>query len=139
MNRKVTQRLRNIIDTPSSSVVREIFPIINTLGEELERLHSRTYTNISRQLTRNNYHELPELLFPLSSVAKELFKSDITWGKIISMYAIIGGLAVDSIRHDRYDHLYPLVEAFGEIIEEYLAGFLAENGGWVSNWVYSTF
>lgn len=128
----MTQRLRNIIDTPSNAVVREIFPIINTLGEELERLHSRTYNNVSRQLTRGNYQELSELLFPLSTVAKELFKADITWGKIISMFAVIGGLAVDSTKHDRYDHLYPLVEAFGEIIEEYLAGFLAEHGGWVS-------
>lgn len=129
MNRKVTQRLRNIIDTPSSSVVREIFPIINTLGSELERLHARTYTNISRQLTRNG--ELPEILLLLNAVAKELFKADITWGKVISLFAINGGLAVDCIRQGNYDYLAPLVEATGEIIEEYLANFLTENGGWV--------
>lgn len=82
LNRKVTQRLRNIIDTPSSSVVREIFPIINVLGDELEKLHVRTYTNISRQLTRSNFHELPELLLSYSEVAKELFKQEITWGKV---------------------------------------------------------
>lgn len=132
LNRKVTQRLRNIIDTPSSSVVREIFPTINALGSELERLHSRTYTNISRQLTRNTFgEELHEILLLLNAVAKDLFKSDITWGKIISLFAINGGLAVDSIRQGNYDYLGPLVEATGEIIEEYLGAFLTENGGWV--------
>uniref|UniRef100_A0A336JWG4 CSON013706 protein n=1 Tax=Culicoides sonorensis TaxID=179676 RepID=A0A336JWG4_CULSO len=131
LNRKVTQRLRNIIDTPSSSVVREIFPIINVLGDELEKLHVRTYTNISRQLTRSSFHELPELLLSYSEVAKELFKNEITWGKIISLFAISGGLAVDACKQGNYDHLQPIIEGTAEIIEEELAPWLISNGGWL--------
>ncbi|XP_063697009.1 bcl-2-related ovarian killer protein isoform X1 [Culicoides brevitarsis] len=131
LNRKVTQRLRNIIDTPSSAVVREIFPIINVLGDELEKLHVRTYTNISRQLTRSNFHELPELLLSYSEVAKELFKQEITWGKIISLFAISGGLAVDACKQGQYDHLQPIIEGTAEIIEEELAAWLISNGGWL--------
>ena len=34
----------------------------------------------------------------LSSVARNLLKVDVTWGKIASLYCVAGGLAVDCVR-----------------------------------------
>nr|AAF25955.1 BOK [Drosophila melanogaster]AAL13478.1 GH01265p [Drosophila melanogaster] len=119
LNRKVTQRLRNILDPGSSHVVYEVFPALNSMGEELERMHPRVYTNISRQLSRAPFGELEDSdMAPmlLNLVAKDLFRSSITWGKIISIFAVCGGFAIDCVRQGHFDYLQCLIDGLAEII-----------------------
>ncbi|EDW73732.1 uncharacterized protein Dwil_GK19537 [Drosophila willistoni] len=133
LNRKVIQRLRNILE-PSSHVVYEVFPALNSMGEELERMHPRVYTNISRQLSRAPFGELEDSdMAPmlLNLVAKDLFRSSITWGKIISIFAVCGGFAIDCVRQGHYDYLQCLVDGLAEIIEDDLVYWLIDNGGWL--------
>lgn len=55
------------------------------VGEELERMHPSLYTNVTRQITRPSSSDLqsadtaPAIL---SAVSRDLFRSDITWGKV---------------------------------------------------------
>ncbi|XP_034477485.1 bcl-2-related ovarian killer protein homolog B [Drosophila innubila] len=133
LNRKVTQRLRNILE-PSSHVVYEVFPALNSMGEELERMHPRVYTNISRQLSRAPFGELEDSdMAPmlLNLVAKDLFRTSITWGKIISIFSVCGGFAIDCVRQGHYDYLQCLVDGLAEIIEDDLVYWLIDNGGWL--------
>ncbi|XP_053679153.1 bcl-2-related ovarian killer protein-like [Anopheles nili] len=138
LNRKVLQRLRSSMEQCSALgggvVVREAFPILNGMGEELERMHPRLYTNVSRQISNEPWGELTEpdtVGYLLHVVAKDLFKSGITWGKVISLFAIAGGLAVDCVRQDHHDYLQQLIEGTADVIEEDLAGWLVEHGGWL--------
>jgi len=131
LNRKVTQRLRTILDTPATFSTREIFPALNAMGEELERMHPRVYSNVSRQLSRAAFGELQcadTAPFLLHAAAKELFKNEINWGKIISMFAIAGGLAVDIVRQGHYEYLHRLIDGTGDVIEEDLLPWLRDNG-----------
>ncbi|SPP73345.1 bcl-2-related ovarian killer protein homolog B [Drosophila guanche] len=133
LNRKVIQRLRNILE-PSSHVVYEVFPALNSMGEELERMHPRVYANISRQLSRAPFGELEDSdMAPmlLNLVAKDLFRSSITWGKIISIFSVCGGFAIDCVRQGHYDYLQCLVDGLAEIIEDDLVYWLIDNGGWL--------
>ncbi|XP_017150063.1 bcl-2-related ovarian killer protein homolog B [Drosophila miranda] len=133
LNRKVIQRLRNILE-PSSHVVYEVFPALNSMGEELERMHPRVYTNISRQLSRAPFGELEDgdmAPMLLNLVAKDLFRSSITWGKIISIFSVCGGFAIDCVRQGHYDYLQCLVDGLAEIIEDDLVYWLIDNGGWL--------
>ncbi|XP_030554387.1 bcl-2-related ovarian killer protein homolog B [Drosophila novamexicana] len=133
LNRKVIQRLRNILE-PSSHVVYEVFPALNSMGEELERMHPRVYTNVSRQLSRAPFGELEDSdMAPmlLNLVAKDLFRSSITWGKIISIFSVCGGFAIDCVRQGHYDYLQTLVDGLAEIIEDDLVYWLIDNGGWL--------
>lgn len=71
--------------TPTIQIMREVFPALSFVGEELERMHPRTYNGISRQITRAPGGDLqsPEnTAVLLGAVARELFKADITWGKV---------------------------------------------------------
>uniref|UniRef100_A0AAG5DIP1 Bcl-2 Bcl-2 homology region 1-3 domain-containing protein n=1 Tax=Anopheles atroparvus TaxID=41427 RepID=A0AAG5DIP1_ANOAO len=139
LNRKTLQRLRNSMEECSAEagagvVVREAFPILNEMGEELERMHPRLYTNVSRQISNEPWGELTEpdtVGYLLHVVAKDLFKSGITWGKVISLFAIAGGLAVDCVRQDHHDYLRQLIEGTTDVIEEDLSGWLVERGGWL--------
>ncbi|XP_054739413.1 uncharacterized protein LOC129245339 [Anastrepha obliqua] len=133
LNRKATQRLRTILE-PSSAVVYEVFPALNSMGEELERMHPRVYTNVSRQLSRAPYGELVDgdtAPMLLNLVAKDLFRSNITWGKIISIFAVCGGFAIDCVRQGHYEYLQLLVDGIAEIIEDDLVPWLVDHGGWL--------
>lgn len=110
------------------------------MGEELERMHPRIYSNVSRQLSRAPYGELVDsdtAPMLLNLVAKELFarssmdKERITWAKIISVFAVCGGFAIDCVRQGHYEYLQFLVDGVAEIIEDDLAPWLAERGGWL--------
>lgn len=101
--------------------------------EELERMHPRIYANVSRQLSRAPFGELDEAHtapYLLNAVAKDLLKNGINWGKIISIYTIAGGLAVDIIRQGHYDYLPRLIEGTVDVIEDDLVTWLMDNGGW---------
>ncbi|XP_055372557.1 bcl-2-related ovarian killer protein homolog B [Condylostylus longicornis] len=133
LNKKVTQRLRFLLE-PSSDVVYDVFPALNTMGEELERMHPRLYSNVSRQLSRAPFGELEDCdtaPMLLNLVAKELLKNNITWGKIISIFAICGGFGIDCVRQGHYDFLQFLIDGFTELIEDDLLLWLSENGGWI--------
>lgn len=105
------------------------------MGEELERMHPKIYTNVARQLSCAPFGELEEddsAPMLLSAVARDLFKveSEINWGKVISFFAVTGGLATDCVRQGHFDFLPRLIEVAAGIIEENLLGWLIENGGW---------
>lgn len=134
-NRKLgLQRIRSIVGTPSIHVVREVFPALLSVGDELERMYPRVYTGIARQLTRFGRGELktPETApVLLSAIARDLFKADITWGKVVSLFAIAGGLSVDCVRQGHPDYLPKLIEGVADVIEDELVTWISENGGWV--------
>lgn len=135
----LTRKIGSLIDTrptatATTPIICEISPIINSMGEELERMHPRIFSNVSRQLYQRSFGELTEadtapLL--LSAVAKDLFKNnDVTWGKIISLFAVAGGLSVDIVRQGHHEFLQPLIDATTNIVTDELAPWLQEQNGW---------
>lgn len=103
------------------------------MGQELERNHPRVFTNVARQLSRETAGELSsEESAPvlISAIARYLFKSDITWSKVVALFAVTGGLAVDCVRQGHPDYLPKLIEGVGDVIEDELIGWLNDNGGW---------
>ena len=68
----------------------------------------------------------------LSTIACELFKNEISWGRIISLYCVAGGLAVDCLRQGHPEYLIALIETMGAIVERDLAQWIVAQGGWVS-------
>ena len=67
----------------------------------------------------------------LSSVARNLLKTDVTWGKIASLYCVAGGLAIDCVQQGHPEYLYGIVETMGLVIERDAATWIAQQGGWV--------
>lgn len=55
------------------------------IGEELERMHPTLYTNVTRQITRASSSDsktVDTASVIVSAVARDLFRSNITWGKV---------------------------------------------------------
>lgn len=79
------QRMRSIVGTttPTVQIMREVFPALSFVGEELERMHPRIYSSVARQISRTPDLQSPEnTAVLLGAIARELFKTDITWGKV---------------------------------------------------------
>lgn len=106
------------------------------MGEYLERMHPKVYTHVARQLSCAPFGELADgdaAAILLSTVARNLFKPAvcIDWSRIISFFAVAGGLATDCVRQGHYDFLPRLVEVIPSIIDEFLLDWLMDNGGWL--------
>lgn len=106
------------------------------MGEMLEKMHPKVYTNVARQLSCCPFGELSDgdaAAILLSTVARYLFKSTsrINWSRVISFFAVAGGLATDCVRQGHLDYLPRLVEVIPGIIDEYLVDWLMTHGGWL--------
>lgn len=128
-------RLRSMVGTTSAIVVREVFPSLVCAGTEIERLHPKLYTNIARQSSISPGGVLVSdkaAATLLSAIGHDLFKADITWGKVVSIFAVAGGLAVDCVCQGHPEYLHGLMEGMVEVLEEFLADWIAMNGGWTT-------
>lgn len=107
------------------------------LGVELERMHPKLYSSVARQVqSRGSGGEIqsPEAAsFLLSTVARDLFRADISWAKVAALFAIAGGLALDCVLQGHAEFVPRLIESMSDVIEDELVVWIAENGGWVSN------
>lgn len=111
------------------------------MGDELERMHPRVYTGVARQICRNpggEFHTADAINLLLGAVGRELFRIEITWSKVISLFAIAGGLSVDCVRQGHPEYLPKLMESVSEVIEDELVPWINENGGWVNGYIQVT-
>lgn len=127
-------------DATSDNIAKEVFPFLNIACIELERLYPKLYSNITRQLS------LPPLTSEkvdidmgevLLAIAHQLFRvvGEPTWGKIISLYSIAGGLAIECLKLSdssqiQVEKMRQIVDAVTEIFEDKLAEWVIVNGGW---------
>ncbi|XP_014669704.1 PREDICTED: bcl-2-related ovarian killer protein-like [Priapulus caudatus] len=61
---------------------------------------------------------------------ESLFATDIAWGKIVAMFAVLQSIAVDSVRQGRAEFLVSLPDILVEIIDSDIASWIAQRGGW---------
>lgn len=61
----------------------------------------------------------------------------ITWGKVVSLYAVAAGLAVDCVRHAQPAMVHTIVDCLGEFVRKTLVTWLKRRGGWVREAVWS--
>nr|ACO11568.1 Bcl-2-related ovarian killer protein homolog A [Caligus rogercresseyi] len=131
-NRKLgLQRLRSMANVPGGIVVCEVFGQLQSIGIELERLHPKLYTGVCRQVSVTITSE-KSVRGVLSSVARELFKFEVSWGKIVSLYCVAGGLAVDCVRQGHPEYLFGLIDAMGLVVERDIANWIGQQGGWTA-------
>lgn len=120
--------------TSGLTIVREVSPFFIAAGLELERMHPKLYTGIVRQTSAAPGGVLVSdktAATLLVAIGHELLKSDITWGKVVSVFAVAGGLAVDCVSQGHPEYVHGLMEAITEVLEEDVADWVSTNGGWV--------
>ncbi|XP_060754211.1 bcl-2-related ovarian killer protein homolog B [Neoarius graeffei] len=103
--------------------------VLLKLGDELENIQPHVYRNITKQLNISVLMEavvLEAFLF----VATEILSLGITWGKVVAIFAVAGGLAVDCVRQERPAVVRTIEETLGEFVRKSLVPWLRRRGGW---------
>uniref|UniRef100_A0A8C2GQH9 BCL2 family apoptosis regulator BOK a n=1 Tax=Cyprinus carpio TaxID=7962 RepID=A0A8C2GQH9_CYPCA len=97
--------------------------------DELEYLRPNVYRNVARQLNITIASE-SIVSDAFLAVAAEIFSTGVTWGKIVSLYAVAGALAVDCVRHGHPAMVHTIVDCMGEFVRKSLVSWLKRRGGW---------
>lgn len=125
----------------SGGTLAEVSSVLLWLGDELEYLRPNVYRNVARQLNITIASE-NIVSDAFLAVAAEIFSTEysrkgleehegITWGKIVSLYAVAGALAVDCVRHGHPAMVHTIVDCMGEFVRKSLVSWLKKRGGWV--------
>lgn len=118
---------------PGGSVVGEVYPELTTVGSELEKMHPNLFVRIGRQIGTSTFTSEQTAAEALTDVSREMLRSgEMTWSKIIALYAVAGGIAVDCVRQGKPEFIPAVQRAMTEVLEEDLASWIQANGGWVS-------
>ncbi|XP_061696435.1 bcl-2-related ovarian killer protein homolog A-like [Syngnathoides biaculeatus] len=115
---------------PSGAALADVSSVLVCLGDELERILPSLYRNVACQL---NISVAMETMVSdaFIGVATEIFSTGITWGKVVSMYAVAGALAVDCVRQGHASTVQVIVDSLGQFVRKYLAQWLKRRGGWL--------
>uniref|UniRef100_A0AAY5L356 Bcl-2 Bcl-2 homology region 1-3 domain-containing protein n=1 Tax=Esox lucius TaxID=8010 RepID=A0AAY5L356_ESOLU len=119
----------------SGGTLGEVSSVLLWLGDELEYLRPNIYRNVARQLNITVASE-SVVSDAFLAVAAEIFSTDytrhgVTWGKVVSLYAVAGALAVDCVRHGYPAMVHTIVDCMGEFVRKSLVSWLKRRGGWV--------
>lgn len=127
------KRMRSAMMLPGGSVVGEVYPELTGVGSELEKMHPNLFVRIGRQIGCSTFSSEQTAAEALTDVSREILRSgEMTWSKIIALYAVAGGIAVDCVRQGKPEFIPAIQRAMTEVLEEDLAAWIQANGGWVS-------
>ncbi|KAL1023363.1 hypothetical protein UPYG_G00039850 [Umbra pygmaea] len=113
----------------SGGTLGEVSSVLLWLGDELEYLRPNIYRNVARQLNITVASE-NVVSDAFLAVAAEIFSTGVTWGKVVSLYAVAGALAVDCVRHGHPAMVHTIVDCMGEFVRKSLVSWLKRRGGW---------
>ncbi|XP_068594260.1 bcl-2-related ovarian killer protein homolog B-like isoform X1 [Cebidichthys violaceus] len=116
--------------SPSNAALADVSLVLLCLGDELECIQPSLYRNVARQLNISVAME-NMVSDAFIGVATEIFSTGITWGKVVSMYAVAGALAVDCVRQGHPSTVHILVDGLGQFVRKFLVPWLKRRGGWV--------
>ncbi|XP_024247727.1 bcl-2-related ovarian killer protein homolog A-like [Oncorhynchus tshawytscha] len=115
--------------TQVDSTLCDVAAVLLCLGDELECMRPSVYRNVARQLNISVSMETM-VSDAFVAVATEIFAAGITWGKVVSMYAVAGALAVDCVRQNQPATVQTIVDSLGQFVRKNLAPWLKKRGGW---------
>ncbi|XP_003741434.1 uncharacterized protein LOC100902780 [Galendromus occidentalis] len=126
------QRLKSVSNMCSGYPTTDVSTKLRLICQELERTHPETFQTVVGNI---GVHSLPsesavQTIF--QCVARELFRNDISWGRIAALYSLSGGLAIDCVKLGHPEYIMTIVNALALFVERDLASWIAQQGGWGS-------
>ncbi|XP_064615127.1 bcl-2-related ovarian killer protein homolog B-like [Liolophura sinensis] len=101
------------------------------VGQELVKLHPKVYRDLSRKLnmTMNSATLVDKTL---TQVLEQLLgEGEITWAKVISMFALAGQFAVECVQQGHPEFVEVIVDSIGHFVSAYLTDWVISQRGWV--------
>lgn len=106
-----------------------IFYELQVIGNELDRQYSQLYKDIALQLNVSiSSKRAVEEVF--HDIAKEIFKDEITWVRIVSLYVVSSSLVIECLLQGNGIYMQYILNCFKEFVRTDLATWIVQHGGW---------
>ena len=97
----------------------------------LEHLYPKLFTHISRQHIKVDLRNEVIICDVFRIFCRGLFNRGISWPRIMALFAFAGGVVIDCIKERRAEFAKTVVYCMKEFMEDNLASWITEHGGWV--------
>ncbi|XP_076435607.1 uncharacterized protein LOC143275413 [Babylonia areolata] len=104
---------------------------LNAAGQELERLYPRVYTDVSRRISMT-MTSAQIVRRALTSVLENIFRSGVTWARLVAMVAISAAFAEECVVQGHPNFVQDVVMCVGHFVATRLSDWLMKQGGWDS-------
>lgn len=109
----------------------EVYPELTSVGAELEKMHPSLFARIARQIGCGSFSTEQSASEAIVDVSREMIRNgEMTWSKVIALYAVAGGIAVDCVRQGKPEFLPAIQRGMTDVLEQDLAAWIQSNGGW---------
>ncbi|KAF3426675.1 hypothetical protein E2986_11466 [Frieseomelitta varia] len=131
------KRMRSAMLLPGGAVVGEVYPELVSVGAELEKMHPNLFNRVARQIGCGSFSSEQSVSEAVVDISREMIRNgEMTWSKVIALYAVAGGIAVDCVRQGKPEYLPAVQRGMTDVLEEDLAAWIQANGGWVKHIYY---
>ncbi len=100
-----------------------------TIATLFENSYPNLFEDVGSYL-KLSYHTPAQIQRVFTSVASEMFHSNITWARIVSLFIFAAMLSVDCIKQGQNKFPDVIVETMQKFIRKRLAYWIACRGGW---------
>ena len=131
----IYRRNLGLKSVPGDQVVNEVAPWLFEYADELVRMHPLLYERTGGYVGWHSFATEQDCYVVLLYVMQGLRRGDLgEWhlAKVIKIYAMAGGMAVDCVLVGKPEFLATIQRAMTTVLEESLAAWIQANGGWVS-------
>ncbi|KAK9303736.1 hypothetical protein QLX08_004621 [Tetragonisca angustula] len=127
------KRMRSAMLLPGGAVVGEVYPELVSVGAELEKMHPNLFNRVARQIGCGSFSSEQSVSEAVVDISREMIRNgEMTWSKVIALYAVAGGIAVDCVRQGKPEYLPAVQRGMTDVLEEDLAAWIQANGGWTA-------
>ncbi|KAK1133564.1 hypothetical protein K0M31_011366 [Melipona bicolor] len=127
------KRMRSAMLLPGGAVVGEVYPELVSVGAELEKMHPNLFNRVARQIGCGSFSSEQSVSEAVIDISREMIRNgEMTWSKVIALYAVAGGIAVDCVRQGKSEYLPAVQRGITDVLEEDLAAWIQANGGWIA-------
>ncbi|XP_013780070.1 bcl-2-related ovarian killer protein-like [Limulus polyphemus] len=124
------QRLRSLTKISNDPVLMSVSEELLHVTDLLERQNPRLFLSVMDSVGIQSLVSETSMLNLFQAVADEIMRQDISWGRIVALYCVAGGLALDCVRLGHPEYVLNLVQGMGSVIEGDVAAWIVYQGGW---------
>ncbi|XP_056105146.1 apoptosis regulator Bcl-2a [Rhinichthys klamathensis goyatoka] len=103
-----------------------LYRVLREAGDEIERMYQREFEEMSHQMIFSPNAAQRNFL----TVAEELFRDEVNWGRIVAFFEFGGTMCVESVNREMASQVDSIAHWMTDYLNGPLENWIEENGGW---------
>ncbi|XP_071798360.1 bcl-2-related ovarian killer protein homolog B-like [Asterias amurensis] len=100
-----------------------------SITQEFDKMYPYLFRDVCTYL-RINFQTGTQLQTVFVAVAAELFRRNITWARVVALFAFAGALVVECVENGHVSYANVVVDSMQKFTRRRLAAWIVKQGGW---------